>query len=143
MIQPFARINRCFSASMTTWTVQLNALEARAAEHERFSVDIMTNLVDPLRHLNTKCEELRKQHVDYAMKLEKERDSSYAELRKSKGKYDGACQEVESRRKKIDSSLDHGKSKAQNAYQQQQSDMYNAKVSSSRNSVSSTVLTCG
>lgn len=63
--------------------------------------------------------------------MEKERDLSYGELKKTKGRYDGACQEVENRRKKIESSFDHGKQKAQGAYQQQLADMRNVKVRAS------------
>jgi formin-binding protein 1 len=44
-----------------------------------------------------------------------------------KGKYDVACQEVESRRKKAESAFDYSKSKAQNAYQQQILEMNNVK----------------
>lgn len=113
---------------MTTWTVQLTTLESRAAEHERFSADLVSNLAEPLKQLAQRCEDLRKQHSDYAAKLEKERDVAYAELKKSKGKYDASCAEVESKRKKIESSFDHSKPKAQSAYQQQQSDMHNTKV---------------
>jgi hypothetical protein len=53
---------------------------------------------------------------------------SYGDLKKIKGRYDGACQEVENRRKKTESSFDHGKNKAQSAYQQQIMDMHNVKV---------------
>lgn len=115
------------SASMTTWGVQLTTLESRAAEHDRFATSIVSSLAEPLKHLGGKYEDLRKQHAEYASKLEKERDGSYTDLKKIKGKYDGACQEVENRRKKIDSSFDHGKQKAQSAFQQQQSDMRNTK----------------
>ena len=52
---------------------------------------------------------------------------SYNDLKKTKGKYDAACQEVESKRKKSESSFDFGKQKAQNAYQQQISEMNNVK----------------
>jgi formin-binding protein 1 len=75
--------------------------------------------------MGTRFEELRKRHADYADKLEKERDSSYSDLRKVKGKYDGVCQEVEQKRKKSESSFD--KSKAQSAYQQQLLEMNNVK----------------
>ena len=105
---------------MTTWGVQLNTLESRASEHEQFASALISNLADPLKGLAARYEELRKYHADYAVKLEKERDSTYADLRKQKGKYDSACQEVENRRKKIDSSFDHGKQKARNAFEQQQ-----------------------
>lgn len=116
------------SASMTTWTVQLTTLESRAAEHEQFGQQIITSVAEPLKNLTTRYEDLRKQHADYAVKLEKERDGTYADLRKTKGKYDSVCQEVEHKRKKIESSFDHGKTKAHSAYQQQLSDMRNTKV---------------
>ncbi|KAF2199475.1 FCH-domain-containing protein [Delitschia confertaspora ATCC 74209] len=115
------------SASMTTWGVQLNTLESRAAEHDQFATSLITNLADPLKGLATRYEELRKYHAEYAVKLEKERDGTYADLRKMKGKYDNVCQEVENRRKKIDSSFDHGKHKARNAFEQQQAEMRNVK----------------
>ncbi|KJY01397.1 actin polymerization protein Bzz1 [Zymoseptoria brevis] len=115
------------SASMTTWTVQLTTLENRAAEHDRFSNQLVSSLAEPLKHLGLKYEDLRKQHAEYASKLEKERDANYADLRKAKSKYDSVCQEVENRRKKTESSFDHGKAKAQTAFQQQQGEMRNAK----------------
>lgn len=74
-------------------------------------------------------EELRKRHAEYAEKLEKERDNSYNDLRKMKAKYDAECQELESKRKKAESSFDYSKTKAQNAYQQQIQEMNNAKNS--------------
>jgi chromosome segregation ATPase len=116
------------SASMTTWTVQLTTLESRAAEHEDFGQKIIGTVAEPLKNLTTRFEDLRKQHAEYAVKLEKERDGTYADLRKTKGKYDSVCQEVEHKRKKIESSFDHGKTKAHSAYQQQLSDMRNNKV---------------
>ncbi|KAJ4409352.1 Protein BZZ1 [Didymella pomorum] len=115
------------SASMTTWGVQLNTLEQRATEHDQFAMALISQLADPLKTLATRTEELRKLHGDYAAKLEKERDGQYAELRKTKGKYDSVCQEVESRRKKVDGAFDHGKNKARNAFEQQQVEMRNVK----------------
>lgn len=113
---------------MTTWAVQLTTLESRAAEHDKFASDLIGHLADPVKHLGGRCEDIRKQHAEYAAKLEKERDISYADLKKSKGRYDSACADVENRRKKVDSGFDHGKQKAQIAFQQQQSDMQNSKV---------------
>jgi Skp family chaperone for outer membrane proteins len=120
------------SASMTTWTVQLSTLESRAAEHEQFGQQIITSVAEPLKNLSTRYEDLRKQHTEHAAKLEKERDGNYADLRKTKGKYDSVCQEVEHKRKKLESSFDHGKTKAHSAYQQQLSDMRNTKVLKTR-----------
>ena len=113
---------------MTTWTTILSVLESRATEHDRYSVELISQVADPLKNIATRYEELRKSHAEYAAKLERERDSSYSDLRKSKGRYDGACQEVENRRKKTESSFDHGKGKAQSAYQQQLLEMHNVKV---------------
>ncbi|KAK3325816.1 hypothetical protein B0H66DRAFT_599957 [Apodospora peruviana] len=113
------------SASLTTWTTHLTTLEARADEHERYGNDLITRVADPLKHISTRFEELRKRHVEYAEKLEKEREASYADLRKTKTKYDSACSEVESKRKKSESSFD--KAKAQSAFQQQLLEMNNVK----------------
>lgn len=116
------------SASLTTWTTQLSTLEARASEHDRYGSDLISQIAEPLKHVAARYEELRKSHAEYSAKLEKERDSSYGDLKKVKGRYDGICQEVENRRKKTESAFDHGKQKAQNAYQQQLMDMRNVKV---------------
>ena len=117
-----------FSTSLSTWTLQLSTLELRAAEHDRYSTELQNEIAEPLRNLAVRYEELRKSHVDYAGKLERERDVSYSDLRKAKGRYDGACQEVENKRKKAESSFDHSKSKAQFGYQQQLAEMKNVKV---------------
>lgn len=117
------------AASLTTWTAQLTAVESHAAERDRFASDLVVQVAEPLKQVATQYDELRKCHVDFHAKLEKERDASYSDLKKMKGKYDGACQEVENRRKKMESSFDHGKQKSQTAYQQQIMEMNNAKAS--------------
>ncbi|CAG8910101.1 unnamed protein product [Penicillium egyptiacum] len=116
------------SASLTTWTTQLNAVEAHAAERDKFASELVVQVADPLKQAATQYEEIRKCHVEYHGKLEKEREAAYGDLKKAKGKYDGACQEVESRRKKMESAFDHGKGKAQTAYQQQILEMNNYKA---------------
>lgn len=93
-------------------------------------------IADPLKNIAARYEEIRKSHTEYAVKLERERDVSYSELKKTKGRYDGACQEVENRRKKVESSFDYGKQKAQAAYQQQVAEMRNLKVTASKESSS-------
>ncbi|KAF4626628.1 hypothetical protein G7Y89_g11529 [Cudoniella acicularis] len=117
------------SASLTTWTTQLTTLESRAAEHDKYGGELILQLADPLKVIATRYEELRKRHVEFADKLEKERDSTYGELRKMKGKYDTTCQEVENKRKKSESAFDYSKTKAANAYQQQILEMNNVKNS--------------
>ena len=112
---------------MTTWTTQLTTLESRAAEHDRYGGELISKLADPLKHIANRLEELRKRHADFAGKLESERDGTYGDLRKIKGKYDATCQEVENKRKKAESAFDYSKSKTQNAYQQQMMDMHNVK----------------
>ncbi|KAJ5280546.1 hypothetical protein N7478_005918 [Penicillium angulare] len=115
------------SASLTTWTTQLSTVEAHAAERDKFGTELVTHVAEPMKQAALQYEEIRKCHSDYHAKLEKERDTSYGELKKAKGKYDGSCQEVESRRKKMDSSFDHSKAKAQGAFQQQLLEMNNYK----------------
>jgi hypothetical protein len=115
------------SASLTTWTTQLNTVEARATEHDKFGNELVNNVAEPLRIIGERFEALRKRHSDYAEKLEKERDASYAELRKVKTKYDAVCQEVENKRKKTESSFD--KAKHQNQYHLQMAEMNNVKNS--------------
>ncbi|KAJ1326522.1 formin-binding protein 1 [Microdochium nivale] len=113
------------NASLTIWTTHLTTLEARADEHERYANDLVAKVAEPLKNLGARFEDLRKRHAEYAVKLEAERDSSYTDLRKVKGKYDAACQELESKRKKSESSFDKAKAKSQ--YQQQTHEMSNAK----------------
>lgn len=127
------------SASLTTWTTQLTTLEARAGEHDKFGNDLVYLVAEPLKQVAAKYEDLRKSHAEYAAKLERERDGSYGDLKKVKGKYDATCQEVENRRKKTESSFDYGKTKAQNAYQQQLLDMNNAKVGGRWNTLLRTI----
>ncbi|KAL9108522.1 MAG: hypothetical protein Q9227_006737 [Pyrenula ochraceoflavens] len=111
------------SASVTTWTTQLSTLEMRAADHDKLAQDLTNQVAAPLGYVAGKYEEIRKSHAEYAGKLQKERDSSYGDLKKAKSRYDGVCQEVENRRKKTETSFDSSKQKAQGAYQQQLGDM--------------------
>ncbi|KAF7589207.1 hypothetical protein BBP40_004591 [Aspergillus hancockii] len=115
------------SASLTTWTTHLTAVESHAGERDKFATDLVVQVAEPLKQVAAQYEEIRKCHVDFHAKLEKERESSYLDLKKAKGKYDGACQEVEGRRKKMEGSFDHNKPKAQAAYQQQILEMNNVK----------------
>lgn len=103
-------------------------MESHAAERDKFASELVVQVADPLKQAATQYEEIRKCHVEYHGKLEKEREAAYVDLKKAKGKYDGACQEVESRRKKMESAFDHGKGKAQTAYQQQILEMNNYKA---------------
>lgn len=103
----------------------MTTLESRANEHDHYGNDLITKVVEPTKVLAQRFDELRKRHAEYADKLEKERESSYGDLRKTKAKYDAVCQEVESKRKKSESSFD--KAKAQSAYQQQIIEMNNMK----------------
>ena len=116
------------SASLTTWTTQLTTLEKRAEEHDQFANLLVSSLAEPIRRLANRSEDLRKEHADFAAKLEKEKEASFGDLKKAKGKYDSVCQEVESRWKKAEGGFD--KAKAQNAYQVQLAEMRNAKVGS-------------
>lgn len=113
---------------MTTWGVHLTTLESRATEHERLAAQLVSSIAEPLKLLAVHYEDIRKIHADHATKLERERDNSYTDLRKTKTKYDSICQEVENRRKKTEGTTDHARGKAQSVFQQQQEDMRNTKV---------------
>ena len=69
--------NWCASASLTTWTTQLTTVEKRAAEHERFAVELVQQIADPIKNVSIRYEELRKSHVEFAGKLEKEKDAAF------------------------------------------------------------------
>jgi formin-binding protein 1 len=99
------------NASLTIWTTTLTSVEQRAAQHETFGNDLVTKVAEPLKYFGARFEELRKRHNEYAGKLESERESSYGDLRKTKAKYDAACQEVESKRKKSESHYDKASSR--------------------------------
>ena len=115
------------SASLTTWTTQLTTLESHAAEHDQFGNHLVSQVAEPIRTLALRYEDIRKRQEAYAEKLEKERDKTYSDLKKTKGKYDEACQEVENKRKKAESSFDFAKEKAQRSYAQQILEMNNVK----------------
>lgn len=114
------------SASMTTWATHLTTLEKRAEEHDRFANLLLSSLADPIRNLAIRSEDLRKQHAEYAAKLEKERDGSFGDLKKVKGRYDSVCQEVENRRKKTEGHFD--RTKAQGKFAEVEGEMRNVKV---------------
>jgi len=89
--------------------------------------DLINQVAVPLEQVQKRCDDLRKSHAEYQMKLLRERDSSYGDLKKLKGRYDAVCQEVENRRKKNESAMDHGRTKAASAYNQQLMEMHNVK----------------
>jgi hypothetical protein len=115
------------SASLTTWTTQLSTLESRAAEHARLGQDLVSQVASPLEYVQKRMEELRKSHAEYQNKLLKERDGSYADLKKLKSRYDTVCQDVENRRKKSEGAFDGGRSKAASAYNTALMEMHNVK----------------
>src|SRR6187551_1218037 len=73
----FKSTNWPASASLTTWTTQLTTVEKRAAEHERFAVELVQQIADPIKNVSIRYEELRKSHVEFAGKLEKEKDAAF------------------------------------------------------------------
>lgn len=114
---------------MTTWTTQLTTIEACAGEHDRYGQNLLIQVVKSLETARASFEDLRKSHTDYQLRLVRERDVTYSDLKKTKAKYDGICQEVENRRKKLDSSHDASRLKANAGYQSQLGEMNNQKNS--------------
>ncbi|KZZ91623.1 Src-domain containing protein [Ascosphaera apis ARSEF 7405] len=115
------------NGSLETWRTQLVAVEKSAQDREEFAGELVKQVADPMRWRAMNFEELRKAHANYANTLEKERDDSYADLKKTKDKYDAVCQELENKRSKAQSAYDRGKDKAQMAFQQQMEEMNNMK----------------
>lgn len=115
------------SASVTTWGTQLSTLESRAAEHARLGQDLISQVASPLEYVQRRMEEIRKSHAEYQSKLLKERDASYGDLKKLKGRYDTVCQDVENRRRKSESAMDGGRGKAASAYNTTLMEMHNVK----------------
>lgn len=113
------------SASMTTWSTILTKLELVASEHDRLANEFITKIADPIKDVTLKLDAQRKRQVEYAEKLEKEKEAQYAALQKVKTKYDSVCQDVESKRKKSESAFD--KAKAQSSFQHQLQEMNNMK----------------
>ncbi|KAF8475882.1 hypothetical protein BDZ91DRAFT_710506 [Kalaharituber pfeilii] len=115
------------SASLVTWTSILNSTEILSKEHETLSVELLNQVADPLKDLAARYEDYRKRHEGLATKLQQERDLVYAELKKTKEKYDHQCKEVEAARVKVEKSFDSSKFKAEKAKQQELLDMNNVK----------------
>lgn len=66
--------------------------------------------------------------MDFATKLEEERDKVYTDLAKTKKEYDAKCQTLESKRSKSERAYDMEKSRAQSSYDKHLHEANNAKV---------------
>lgn len=113
---------------MTTWTTILSNTEQLATEHDNLSGALTLKVCNVLEAIRARYEDFRVRHEALAKKLVAQRDEVYADLGKTKEKYDGACKLVEERRQKVDKSFDASKGKAQKAYIAEQSEMANVKV---------------
>ncbi|KAL7276413.1 Protein BZZ1 [Rhizina undulata] len=117
------------SASLTTWTTILTAVESLAKEHETLSASLTTQVCDVLKAISSRYDDYKKRYESLSAKLLTERDSVYSELKKSKSGYDAECEKVEEKRAKIDKSFDSSKRKAENAYKLEKDEMNNVKNS--------------
>ncbi|RPB00101.1 hypothetical protein L873DRAFT_1681392, partial [Choiromyces venosus 120613-1] len=115
------------SASLTTWTTILTTTESLSKEHDNFATCLSNQVCDSLKSIATRYEDYRKRHESFAAKLLAERDSVYADLKKSKDTYDTTCKVVEEKRAKVDKSYDAAKPKAEKSYQTQLTEMNNVK----------------
>ncbi|EMR11606.1 hypothetical protein PNEG_00047 [Pneumocystis murina B123] len=115
------------SASVTTWENILNHTENLAKERQIFSEELQTQVVDKLKALAIKSDDLRKKHVVFSERLLEERERIYMELKKMKLKYDEHCHLVENSRQKHEKSSEENKTKAKKIYNQNILNMNNAK----------------
>jgi len=116
------------SASLTTWTTILDDVENLSKEREMLANSFNAQVADPIRNLQVRCDELRKKHVDFADKLEEERDKVYKDLKETKKAYDARCETLESKRSKKERAYDVEKSKASSSYDKHLHEANNAKV---------------
>ena len=66
--------------------------------------------------------------MDFAEKLEEERDKVYKELKETKKAYDARCETLETRRSRKERAFDGEKSKASSSYEKHLHEANNAKV---------------
>jgi len=112
---------------MTTWTTLLTSTELVAQEHDRLGMDINIRVAEATKVLGIRLDEFRKKHEALDLKITKERDAQYTDLKKAKVSYDSTCKDLEEKRVKVEKSYDSSRSKAERSYQTQMGEMHNIK----------------
>ncbi|KAF7365022.1 hypothetical protein MVEN_00373300 [Mycena venus] len=99
-----------------------------AQGHVNLADSLNTQVVDVLKAVERKQEELKKKEMTFFQRLLTERDRAYGDRLKAKQKYDEECSEVESvRQKQVRASDDRHADRAARQAEQQRIDMLNSK----------------
>ncbi|KAJ7288142.1 hypothetical protein C8J57DRAFT_1641335 [Mycena rebaudengoi] len=110
------------------FTEIISSMVNTAQDHVTIADTLTTQVVDVLKAVERKQEELKKKEMTFFLKLLTERDRAYGERLKAKQKYDEECLEVESvRQKQVRASDDRHADRAAKQAEQQRIDMLNSK----------------
>ncbi|KAK7469365.1 Protein BZZ1, variant 2 [Stygiomarasmius scandens] len=106
----------------------INSMVSSAQDHLNIAEVLTTQVVDVLKALEKKNEEVQKKEIQFFQKLIADRDRTYNDRLKTKQKYDEECEEVEANRQKQGRAHDdrHADRVARQA-EQQRNDMLNSK----------------
>ncbi|KAK7048535.1 hypothetical protein R3P38DRAFT_1868987 [Favolaschia claudopus] len=114
-------LNAAFNEIITSMT-------DTAQDHVNLADSLNTQVVDVLKAVERKQEDLKKKEMTFFQKLLTERERAYADRLKAKQKYDEECSEVESvRQKQVRASDDRHADRAAKQAEQQRIDMLNSK----------------
>ncbi|KAJ7928075.1 hypothetical protein B0H13DRAFT_2248511 [Mycena leptocephala] len=106
----------------------ISSMANTAQDHVNLADALNTQVIDVLKVVERKQEELKKKEMTFFQKLLTERDRAYNDRLKAKQKYDVECSEVESvRQKQVRASDDRHADRAAKQAEQQRVDMLNSK----------------
>ncbi|KAJ6475039.1 hypothetical protein C8R47DRAFT_1143339 [Mycena vitilis] len=106
----------------------ISSMSSTAQDHVNLADALGTQVVDVLKGVERKQDELKKKEMAFFQRLLTERDRAYADRLKAKQKYDEECSEVESvRQKQTRASDDRHAERAAKQADQQRIDMLNSK----------------
>ncbi|KAJ6525279.1 hypothetical protein DFH09DRAFT_1188777 [Mycena vulgaris] len=106
----------------------ISSMANTAQDHVNLADALTTQVVDVLKGVERKKEELKKKEMAFFQKLLSERDRAYGDRLKAKQKYDDECSEVESvRQKQVRANDDRHADRAAKQAEQQRVDMLNSK----------------
>ncbi|KAI8057681.1 hypothetical protein BDF22DRAFT_3681 [Syncephalis plumigaleata] len=108
------------------FTSMLDGLEVAARTRYDLSDTFVTNIAESLRSLALRKEEARARHMQFAQKLELERDRIYGEKEKAKARYVERLAEVEAVKQKLERPMDDKtRERTQRQYEQDVADANN------------------
>ncbi|KAH7913976.1 hypothetical protein BJ138DRAFT_1058030 [Hygrophoropsis aurantiaca] len=106
----------------------IESISSSAQDHVNLSSSLASHVIEPLRSIEHRNEDIKKKQIQFYQKLVGDRDRLYADRIKSKQKYDDDCLEVEAHRQK-QSHVQNDKhaDRAARQFEQQQVDMLSSK----------------